>query len=69
MAMKQSRDGPTTNEVLRRDNQPTGRMAAPYTAAAPTMKRGTGSFVNSDGINKTIPVTNNTKAPGQHGRS
>lgn len=57
-------DGQTHNEVLRRDNQPTGRMSTVYKSAATTMKPGA-----TDGVNKIVPVTNNTKAPGQYGRS
>ncbi len=52
------------NETLYRDTQPTGRMPAPYKAAAPTMKPGA-----TDGINTVIPKTNSTKAPGQYGKS
>lgn len=62
-SFEQEPDGPTHNEVLRRDNQPT------FKGTGGTPKPGTGSFVNADGINKAIPITNNTKAPGQWGRS
>lgn len=40
------------------------KPAAPSLRDSPTMKRGA-----TDGINKAIPTTNSTKAPGQWGRS
>ena len=45
------------------------RPANPTNEGPATMKRGTGSFVGSDGINKPVPRTNNTRGPGQWGRS
>jgi len=46
-------------------NRPTN----PTNEGPATMKRGTGSFVNSEGINKAVPRTNNTRGPGQWGTS
>ena len=63
MAREHALDEPVRSEVIQRDNQPT------FKGAGGTPKAGTGSFVNPDGINKAIPVTNNTKAPGQWGKS
>lgn len=56
-------DEPVRNEVVQRDNQPTGGQVRAVS------KGGTGSFVKPDGINAAIPATNNTKAPGQWGKS
>lgn len=51
-------------------NDTLGHKAAnPTNAGSGTMKGGTRSFVNADGINKPIPRTNNTRAPGQWGTS
>ena len=64
-----ARDTPLRSEVIQRNNQPTGRMEAPYRAAAATMKGPTRSHVPADGINDLIPPTNSTQAPDQWGRS
>jgi len=45
------------------------RPASPVNLGGETAKRGTGSFVGSDGINKPVPRTNSTRAPGQWGTS
>lgn len=52
-------DNPTRDEVIQRNNQPTARIPGAGTTTAP----------RADGINKLIPATNNTRAPGQYGKS
>ena len=67
--MARKPDGPTHNEVYRRNAQPTGPVKPPYRGAGATVKPATGSHVKQDGINKMIPITNNTKADGQYDKS
>ena len=56
-------DGDVSNETIQRDNQPTHKRPGG------TPKNATGSFVKPDGINKMVENTNNTRAPGQWGKS
>jgi hypothetical protein len=51
-------------------NDPMGDKARnPGNEGPATMKGATRSHVSPDGVNKPIPRTNNTKAPGQWGTS
>ncbi len=49
---------------------PLGNRPSNPTASGPaTMKGSTRSHVSPDGVNKPVPRTNNTRAPGQWGDS